>query len=38
MTDNELSNLSARDFVAKFWGEGVLDVIDRQNITPMTIS
>ncbi len=37
MTAEELSNLSAHDFVAEYWGTEVLDVIDRQKTTPMTM-
>lgn len=37
MLISELSNLSARDFIENRWGTNVLDVIDRQDTTPMTM-
>ena len=37
MTIQELSNLSARDFVAELWGNNVLAVIDCQDTKPMTM-
>lgn len=36
MSIQELSNLSARDFVGECWGADILAVIDRQDTTPMT--
>ena len=36
MSIQELSNLSARDFVANQWGIDVLAVIEEQDTTPMT--
>ena len=38
MSIQELSNLSARDFIENRWGTYVLDVIDRQDTTPMSQS
>lgn len=37
MTIEQLSNLSARDFIENRWGTNVLDVIDRQDTIPMTM-
>lgn len=37
MTTNELSNLSARDFVTRMWGADVLAVIEQQHTAPMTM-
>ena len=38
MTIEELSNLYARDFIEECWGTEIVDVINRQKITPMTVS
>ena len=36
MTLEQLEQLSARDCVAHFWGDSVVEVIDHQHIAPMT--
>lgn len=37
MTIQELSTLSERNFIAHIWGNTVLEAIDNQTITPMTM-
>lgn len=37
MTAQQLSEMSEREFVAYIWGNSVLEAIDRQTITPMTM-
>lgn len=37
MTIAELSALSDREFIANQWGNGILEVIDKQNRNPMTM-
>lgn len=37
LTAQELSALSERDFISYTWGDTVLEVIDRQTTTPMTM-
>ena len=37
MTAQQLAELSERDFVAHIWGNTVIEVIDRQTTTPMTM-
>lgn len=38
MTAQQLANLSERDFIAHIWGNAVLEAIDRQTTTPMTMN
>ena len=38
MTAQQLAEMSEREFVAYIWGNSVLEAIDRQTITPMTMN
>lgn len=37
MTISELNNLSDRECISVLWGDNVLEVIDNQTTTPMTM-
>ena len=37
MTAQQLSELSEQDFITKFWGTSVLEVINRQHTTTMSM-